>query len=593
MKKTKGLISLLLSIVMMFTIFGGASTSYADTITNVTVPVKYEQTMARSMLSMINSFRGSSDAWYYDANNSKVYCKNLSMLQYDYDLERVAMQRAAEIALTFAHTRTDGTSWYTVYDDYGLTTITTMGENLAGGYSTAQSVYTALREDDQKYAGQGHRRNMLSSNFNYVGIACVKVNDTYYWVQEFAGSSANTTKTTAVDSTRNVTVRVADSMVDKCTLTYSNDPINLISGKSASLPTATVQLTLKDFFSSWGVTGVKVTASPTYKSSNTSIATVSGNKVTAKAVGKTSVTANLFGKAISITVTSSQLNPTQITSVSPVANGFTMNWTKVSNTTGYQVQYATKSDFSNAATVYGGPTNTLSTTITGRAAGTLYYVRVRTYITFADGSRVWGDWSAAKNVTTPAKPGTTSIKSISTVANGFTINWTKVSDTTGYQLQYATKSDFSNAATVYGGPTNTLSTTITGRAAGTKYYVRVRTYKNINGNYVWGNWTSAMSVTTPAKPSATSITSVTGVANGFTIKWTKVNETTGYQIQYATKSDFSNAATIYGGPTNTTSNTITGRAANTTYYVRVRTYKNINGSYVWGNWSAAKTVKTK
>lgn len=97
----------------------------------------------------------------------------------------------------------------------------------------------------------------------------------------------------------------------------------------------------------------------------------------------------------------------------------------------------------------------------------------------------------------------------------------------------------------------------------------------------------------PSKPGATTIKSVSGAANGFTINWTKVTDTTGYQIQYATKSDFSNAATIYGGATNTTSKTVTGRAKNTTYYVRVRTYKNINGSYVWGNWSTAKTVKTK
>ena len=86
----------------------------------------------------------------------------------------------------------------------------------------------------------------------------------------------------------------------------------------------------------------------------------------------------------------------------------------------------------------------------------------------------------------------------------------------------------------------------------------------------------------------------TGIKNGFTLKWNKqTDQTTGYQIQYATKSDFSNAATIYAGPSSATSKTITGRAANTRYYVRIRTYKNIGGKYFYSDWSTGtKSVVT-
>ena len=285
---------------------------------------------------------------------------------------------------------------------------------------------------------------------------------------------------------------------------------------------------------------------------------------------------------------------TAISSIKSEANGFTVNWSKVAETTGYQIQYSTRSDFNGAATVYGGATNTTSKTITGRAAGTKYYIRVRTYKN-VNGAYTWGNWSSAKAVTTPAKPKATVISSVSGVSCGFTVKWNKVAETTGYQIQYSTRSDFKGAATVYGGATNTTSKTITGRAANTKYYVRVRTYKNISNNYVWGSWSSAKAVTTknvPA-PKATAISSVSGVSCGFTVKWNKVAETTGYQIQYSTRSDFKGAATVYGGATNTTSKTITGRAANTKYYVRVRTYKTLaDGSHVWGSWSPAKAVTT-
>lgn len=283
---------------------------------------------------------------------------------------------------------------------------------------------------------------------------------------------------------------------------------------------------------------------------------------------------------------------TTISSVKAEVGGFTVKWAKVAETTGYQVQYSTKSNFSNAATVYGGGKNTTSKTITGRANGTKYYVRVRTYKN-VNGSYIWGSWTASKAVTTPAKPGTASIASASGVTKGFTVKWKKVSGITGYQIQYSTKSNFSNAATVYGGAANATSKTITGRAVNTKYYVRVRAYKNINGNYLYGKWSAAKAVTTKnvSAPKATSIKSLSAdVSNGFTVKWNKVAEATGYQIQYSTRNDFSNAATVYGGATNVTSKTITGRAAGTRYFVRVRTYKNANGSYVWGSWSPVRSV---
>jgi len=84
------------------------------------------------------------------------------------------------------------------------------------------------------------------------------------------------------------------------------------------------------------------------------------------------------------------------------------------------------------------------------------------------------------------------------------------------------------------------------------------------------------------------------ISRGFTIKWNKQSsQTTGYQIQYATKRDFSNAATITIANPNTTSYTSKGRAGNTRYYVRVRTYKKIGNGTFYSNWnSGVKSVVT-
>ncbi len=84
------------------------------------------------------------------------------------------------------------------------------------------------------------------------------------------------------------------------------------------------------------------------------------------------------------------------------------------------------------------------------------------------------------------------------------------------------------------------------------------------------------------------------ISRGFTIKWNKqASQTTGYQIQYATKRDFSNAATITIANPNTTSYTSKGRAGNTRYYVRVRTYKKIGTGTFYSSWnSGVKSVVT-
>ena len=43
------------------------------------------------------------------------------------------------------------------------------------------------QEENEPYEGQGHRRNMLSTRFGYIGIGHVVCNGVHYWTQEFNG----------------------------------------------------------------------------------------------------------------------------------------------------------------------------------------------------------------------------------------------------------------------------------------------------------------------------------------------------------------------------------------------------------------------
>ena len=170
---------------------------------------RYYQTDARKMLSKINSFRTGKEAWYYQKEGStkKVKLKNLKKLKYDYTLEKVAMQRAAEISLLFEHTRPNGTSCFTAFPDgYQY-----LGENIAMGTNYYMTVNTTLelwKETNESYNGQGHRRNMLQKNFTCIGIACFEVDGMKYWVQEFGAPHIGTSKTSPVNKVKTVKVKV-------------------------------------------------------------------------------------------------------------------------------------------------------------------------------------------------------------------------------------------------------------------------------------------------------------------------------------------------------------------------------------------------
>ena len=210
------------------------------------ITVTYGQTEARTMFEMINDFRTGDDAWAWDeSNENKISYDGLSELQYDPVLEEVAMQRAAEIAVYYSHTRPNGSDCFTAYP----AGYNGKGENIAYGYESAEAVFIAWREDNEDFAGQGHRRNMLG-NFNAVGIGHVTYNGVEYWVQEF-GLTANPIKTPgeAVDGQRTVSIEMPSAeqtvtamSIDGKTVTYSlNNVPDILQGFAGMLTSVTIE----------------------------------------------------------------------------------------------------------------------------------------------------------------------------------------------------------------------------------------------------------------------------------------------------------------------------------------------------------------
>ena len=261
----------------------------AAEIIPVNISVKYGQTEGRKIFDMINEMRTDSfDAWCWNADNeTKTRYDNLNELAYDYDLERIATKRAAELALLFDHGRPNGESFFSIYEEEGIT-YRSAGENIAMGYRTAEAVNAAWREDGEPYNGQGHRRNMLNPKFNCVGIGHVYLDGCHYWVEEFAyRTSVNTTETTANDSEQIMSLSVPKSKVTGLKVAFDKTSYSLRTGESTE-----VKLTAK--LTVFGSDTI-VTDLPAISVNDPSIATYSNGKITGVAEGSTTLTASLYG----------------------------------------------------------------------------------------------------------------------------------------------------------------------------------------------------------------------------------------------------------------------------------------------------------
>lgn len=139
-----------------------SGTSEAEPVVNA----YYMDSYAEQVLGIVNTRRAEA---------------GLEPLTMNYTLVSAAKVRAAEIVQSFSHTRPNGTSCFTAWDEAGVG-YSGAGENLAAGQWSAESAMNAWMNSE------GHRANILNGSFTQIGIACYYDPDSpygYYWVQCF------------------------------------------------------------------------------------------------------------------------------------------------------------------------------------------------------------------------------------------------------------------------------------------------------------------------------------------------------------------------------------------------------------------------
>lgn len=100
--------------------------------------------------------------------------------------------------------------------------------------------------------------------------------------------------------------------------------------------------------------------------------------------------------------------------------------------------------------------------------------------------------------------------------------------------------------------------------------------------------------TETVKPKKTSIKKLSKGKKKFTVTWAKVSGVKEYQIQYSSDKKFKkNNKSVTVTKQKTTKATVKKLKSKKKYYVRVRTYKTVNGKKIYSSWSKVKSVKTK
>ena len=114
-----------------------------------------------------------------------------------------------------------------------------------------------------------------------------------------------------------------------------------------------------------------------------------------------------------------------------------------------------------------------------------------------------------------------------------------------------------------------------------------------------GDYKGTFTKTFNINPKGTSLSKVKAAKKSFSATWKKQSkQTSGYQLQYSTNKKFAKSVKTSTISKNTTvKKTVKKLSAKKTYYVRVRTYKNVKVGKktvkLYSGWSKVKAVKTK
>ena len=269
-----------------------------------------------------------------------------------------------------------------------------------------------------------------------------------------------------------------------------------------------------------------------------------------------------------------------------------LTWTKASDVTGYYVYRSTDGKkYSKIKTLKASTTAYTNTSLT---AGKKYYYSIASYKNTSTGAVAIGPKSSAINITTTSSssvPAPSNLKVAEYSNSAIKLTWTKAPDVTGYYVYRSTDGKkYSKIKTLKASTTAYTNTSLT---AGKKYYYSIASYKNTSTGVAIGPKSSAVNALTisSSKLSYPSGFAVKEVAtDAIKLVWNKSSNVSGYYIYRSI--DNKNFSKIKALPSSSTSYTNIALYLDTTYYYKIASYVNSNGSIGLSAKSPAVNAKT-
>ena len=146
--------------------------------------------------------------------------------------------------------------------------------------------------------------------------------------------------------------------------------------------------------------------------------------------------------------------------------------------------------------------------------------------------------------------------------------------------------------------TPSVTVKVAGRTltSGTDYTVSYSNNKNVGTASVYvygkGNYSGSLSAKFDIVPAKQQIQKLETKYKGFYIDWAQKGSATGYDVEYSVNANMSGAVSKHLTANKPDTLTVSGLSGDKTYYVRVRSYTNVNGKVYYGAWSDIKSIKT-
>ncbi len=456
----KRVISILISLCLLLSVFLVQGTNvYAAKTVSIKYDVTEDYSMAKNVFSQVNKQRKK---------------KKLSKLTYNKELTSYAMQRAAELALLYSHTRPNGKS--------GISKKGVSSENIQTGAQTADEVMAAWMNS------KGHRANILRKSNKSIGVGCAEIDGIHYWVQIFSNSKKKSfsktgtdVKTHTVSVTKNklyiflMTEPLNENYVGNDTEVYESESSSEMELDYAYKPGGLqLYVCAVHMNNEAGDNGrgypVLLPSTVSFKSTNPDCLSVNSQglaTIKKDYSGKANVTATL--KSIKMPTDTVSFVTRKYFDYKLSAKSFTYNGSiqrpsvSVYNSDGEKIDVSDSVSYSE-----------------GKNVGDQYVQFVFPYQDWDEGNPIFpGDYEGETvKVHYRINPKGTSISSVKKAKKAFTVKWKKqTTQTTGYEIQYSTNKNFKSAKTVTVKGNGKTSKKITKLKKNKKYYVRVRTYK--------------------------------------------------------------------------------------------------------------------